>query len=177
MNDTEQKTQPYNDTDQKTHPYIFVFDDFELPYDTTVTINGEKELSISKIIDSGDFVQRTTKKAMEFTFDFTLREKETVKKEVLPLNNKVTRTYTKYFVPNSTNYIFPLQKNKDFFQKVWNKDGIIKLKNSYLNSIGIMEIIIENVQTSVKLGSTDISVRLKAYENIYIESSETTTLI
>lgn len=126
---------------------------YELPYDVIISINGNKLIAQSQIIDGVVAYERITRKPFDIDFSFTLRQ----------INNK--------------KWVFPISELSNFDYNVWTLDGVIDVENSMLNGMGIFKIIIETVQYTTIAGSTDMPVKLKCLEDVYSSQQLGQTLI
>jgi hypothetical protein len=131
-----------------------------LPLDVQISLNGDKLISSSQIIDGVTVYERVTRKPYTIDFDFVLREKTTS-------SGSNTIFNISYNTAGTDQWIFPLDKVAEMFQNIWSKDQVVAVENVYLNKLGIINIIINDIQIGTVRGSTDVPVRLKASEDFY----------
>jgi hypothetical protein len=115
-----------------------------LPQDTIIFLNGEKELAKTQILDGVVVYERICRKPYEIEFEFTLRT----------IN------------PNSNGeYVFPQEDMLDLWNNVWLPDSVVTIDNTYLNKLGIQEMIIERITPVTVRGSKNLPVKIVGYEN------------
>ena len=83
-----------------------------LPIDVVIGLDGDKVIAESKILDGVAVFERISRKPFEINFEFTCREQD-----------------------ESGNYVFPQDTIQELVQTVWQKDQVIQLKNTFLNSL------------------------------------------
>lgn len=157
-------------------PFSLKINGIQLPYDVEFSIKGDKMIAISQIIDGGQLFERVTEKAHQIDFTFVLREYENAKRSIAPLDNSIIRFYNKYVTPTYQKQIYPISELKKIWQSIWKKNEIVKVENSILNSIGIVEIVCQDISLSTKRGFLGIEMKLSGLENMYIDENLTTTI-
>jgi hypothetical protein len=159
-------------TDLETNSVFII----ELPADTTIQTSASKLLAKSQIIDGVAVFERITRAPIELNFDFTYMQYNDGK-PVTPENKAPIMNIFKVGIVKDRNiYQYPINLIKDFYDKIYTKGAVITLKNNYINTaFGIMNIILEDFQTTQERGSMFIGGRLKAYEDFY--SLDATSLI
>jgi hypothetical protein len=152
-----------------------LINDYQLPLDVVISINGRKVIAESQIVDGVEVFERIAKKSMRITFDFTLRGiiKDTTHLGV-PLDRYV-------FPMQSINPLWDATRSNDiieFFKSVWVPDEVVSLKNVLLNGLGINQIIVgDSYEMKTTRGSVDVGIVLKAIENYYSVKLVETSLI
>jgi hypothetical protein len=143
---------------------------FTLPYDVIITINGNKIIAQSQILDGVAVFERVTRKPVEIEFDFVMRSKNTTQR---------TATLGSFSLPlaKQTEWVFPLTETSEMMQKIWIKDQVLEVDNVYLNKLGIKQVILQDIQLTTIRGKTDVPVRIKAIEDYYSTKQQGTTLI
>lgn len=129
--------------DLTNNPSLIIIGGITLSQDTVITLDGEKVIPGSKILDGVYVAEHVGRMPYEIEFKGTLR------------------------ITNSTNTvnIFPQDAIDDLFQNVWIPDTVQKIQNTYLNKLGIQEIIIKKVKSQTVRGSTNLPFTLMAMEN------------
>jgi hypothetical protein len=114
---------------------------YTLPIDVVIGLDGDKVIAESKILDGVSVFERISRKPFEINFEFTFREKDSEGK-----------------------YIFPQEAIKDLMNQIWLFDQVITLKNTFLNSLRIKEVILQPISFSTIRGTTNVICSIKAKE-------------
>jgi hypothetical protein len=130
--------------DLTNNPSLTVIGGITLPADTAIYLNGKKTLAISKILDGVSVVERISREPYEIEFECVLRQAS----------------------PDNTIYIFPQEELDNVWSNVWLPDSVQKVQNTYLNKLGVQEIIIDTITPTTIRGSKNIPLRIHAYENV-----------
>ena len=123
-----------------------------LPIDVVIGLDGDKVIAESKILDGVAVFERISRKPFEINFEFTCREQD-----------------------ESGNYVFPQDTIQELVQTVWQKDQVIQLKNTFLNSLGISNIILQSITFTSIRGNTTVICSIKAKESPDSNNSFATT--
>jgi hypothetical protein len=134
------------------NPSIVKLNGIELPRDVIISIDGEKVLAISKIIDGVIVFEHISRNYFEINFEMTVR------------------SFSEMY-PNK--YVFPEQNVVDIFQKIFIPDSVMSVENTLLNAIGIFEVVIGKVRMTTLRGSTDVPVNIPCYENNQDQNKQT----
>jgi len=118
-----------------------------LPADVLVYIDGEKLIAESQIIDGVSVFERVSRRPYEINFECVVRD-----------------------VDSNGAQIFPQDKLDNIFTAIWLPDSVQTVKNTFLNKLGIQELIIKNISPATVRGSTNIPLRMKCYENVQGQS-------
>lgn len=116
-----------------------------LPTSTQIIVRGEKILAESQIIDGVSVFEHISRKPYEIDFDIVIWQGDN---------------------SNRASTAFPQQQINDIFSLIWLPNSVQKVQNTYLNGLNIQQIIIKSVSPQPKLGSTNVVIRIKAYENM-----------
>lgn len=125
-----------------------------LPVDVIIGLDGNKVIAESKIIDGVVVYERISRKPFEINFEFTCREQDA-----------------------SGRYIFPQNKVKELVENAWAPDKVIPVKNSFLNSLGLMNAVIAPITFTTIRGNTDVICSIKANESPDSNENFNATLI
>jgi hypothetical protein len=128
--------------DLTNNPSLVVIGGTTLPPDTAIYLNGKKVLATSKILDGVSVVERILREPYEIEFECVVRAQQ------------------------AGDYIFPQDALDNIWSNVWLPDTVQKIQNTYLNKLGVQEIIIESVSPTTVRGSKNIPLRIRAYENV-----------
>lgn len=128
--------------DLTNNPSLVVIGGITLPADTAIYLNGKKNLATSKILDGVSVVERISREPYELEFECVVRTQQ------------------------GTGYIFPQDELDNLWSNVWLPDSVQTIQNTYLNKLGIQEIIIESVSPTTVRGSKNIPLRIRGYENV-----------
>jgi len=134
-------------------PWQVFINGVELPSDVLVSLNGEKIIAESKILDGVSVFERICRKPFELNFDFNLR--------ALNILNQ---------------YVFPNEDAYNIITDVWTPDQVVNCQNTFLNKIGINDIVIKNITFVPIRGNTTLPCTLKCLEN-YNSNNQKNTLI
>jgi hypothetical protein len=137
-------------------------DSFQLPLDVDISFSGDKLIAQSQILDGVAVYERVTRKPFEINFSFTLRE------------TQITSSTLGF---HRDRFIFPMELSKEFHQKVWLKDEVLKVDNIWLNKLGILQVVLNDMQVGTKPGNTDIFIKMKCTEDTYSTSQTGKTLL
>ena len=136
-------------TDPTNNPSVVIINGIILPYDVAIYIDGEKIIAESKILDGVSVFEHIARKPYSIEFEFVLRTKN-------PPNTKDSK---------SPEYIFPQKAIQDLWDKVFIPNSILPITNTYLNGLGVTEIIIATITPTTIRGSKNLPVRIKGFEN------------
>ncbi len=139
-------------------PSLVTINGFQLPVDVMITLNNEKVIAESKILDGVAVFERVSRNPMEINFEFTVRQKG-------------------YMPQNLGEYIFPAEILKSLMDDVWLPNAVLTIKNTFLNKIGIIDVIVKSVTIATVRGSTNVPVSLHCLENYNTEISQNTLII
>lgn len=142
----------------------------DLPLDVVISIDGNKIIAQSQILDGVAVFERVTRKPMDIDFDFTVRQNKKTKPEgIIP-----GLTFNK---PTVNNWIFPLDDVNTIFGYHFVPDQVLAVENIFLNKLGIMQLIVADIHIGTARGSVDVPMRLKCLEDFYSTKTQGTTLI
>lgn len=144
-----------------TDPYTI------LPYDIEISIQGEKVLAESKILDGVFVYERILRNPYEIDISFTIRE---IKTQPNDLDWTVQQMAAKDFV-------FPQRVMNRIFTQLWQKDNVLDVYNTMLNRLGIEQVVVKSVNISTVRGSTNVPCRLSCKENFVSTTALGSTLI
>jgi len=141
----------------------------ELSHDCIILLRDEKNLNESKIVDGVMVFQKICRDPFEIEFQFTARE----------VYGSPNADATVYNANGAlSNYIFPQDILQNFIQNIWLKNTIIYIKNSYLNGIGITQIVAKaSPEITTIRGSANVEVKLLCKENYVSSGSYNQTLV
>lgn len=130
--------------DLTNNPSLCIIAGVTLPQDTIVYLTGDKMLVQSQILDGVSVFERILRKPYQIEFEMVIRQK----------------------TADGLGYVFPQDDLYNFWTKVWTPDSVQTVQNTYLNKLGISQIIIESVTPTTVRGSKNLPLRLKAWENV-----------
>lgn len=152
-------------------------DGFVLPFDVQISIDGDKMISETQILDGVSVYEKVTRKAADIEFAFTFRDLKNfqlIGKEVELFSTGKTLPVG---TPQRKLWIFPMDDIVEYIQNIWIKDTVLNVTNSLLNKIGIDKIIVGSYTLTTIRGSIDVPVTLKCKENVYSINSKGGSLI
>ena len=127
-----------------------------MPKDVRIYPPFEKSLVESKILDGPSIVERVGRLAYHIEIECTLTAQRNKDGDVI---NGFSSTQGYYDV-------FPQQYLNEIFSKIIQPDTVIKVDNTFLNGLGISEIIIQKAEPTPQAGSMKIALRISCIENI-----------
>ena len=140
-NNIFQVFQTKNNIDRTNWPSTVVLNDIILPIDVIIALNGEKVIAETKILDGVSVFERVSRKPFEISFDFNLRKVNALKQ-----------------------YIFPNDTAVELMTNVWAVDEVIQCENTFLNALGIKDLIVKSITFATIRGNTNIPCSLKCLE-------------
>lgn len=130
--------------DQTNNPSLVQVGGITLPPDVIILLNGEKIIAISKILDGVAVTEHIGREPYEVEFEFTYRTSN----------------------DNGVTYIFPQDAIDNVWTNVWTPNSVQPLVNTYLNKLGISQLIIRKVHNSTVRGSKNVPARMTCIENV-----------
>jgi len=130
--------------DLTNNPSLVIIGGITLPADTAIYVSGQKVLAQSKILDGVAVIERIMRQPYELEFECVIRQAN----------------------DDNTGYIFPQAELDNVWSKIWLPDSVLPIQNTYLNKLGIQEIIIESITPTTVRGSKNIPLRIRGYENV-----------
>lgn len=145
--------------DPINQPSVTIIGGYLLPPDTLIMLNGKKIITSDSILDGVVVYEHISRKAYELDFDIIVREVGAISGYGLATN--VNEAQQGLMVQP-----FPQQAINDVWTKIWQPDSVQQIQNTYLNGLGILEIIIESISPATVRGSKNVPIKIKAFENI-----------
>ena len=163
----------------KNNPKLVVLNNIQLPWDTKISLENEKEIVISKILDGAYVFERIMIKAAEINIEcnavelannidptfiqkyidygqVTLQEKQ---------NNSATYVTLKEQITNSPFLEFPQLQLRNMYDNIFKINSSIPILSTQLNDIGINELVVKKISFNPRIGSQVVEVRFHCYEN------------
>jgi hypothetical protein len=132
------------EVDLSNYPSLVKLGDVILPSDVAIYLNAEKIIAGSKILDGVYVTEHIGRKPYEIEFEMVVRTQNATDK----------------------NYIFPQKALEEIWNKLWLPNSVVTIQNTYLNGLGIEEMIIEKLTPTTLRGSKNLPVRIKGTENV-----------
>jgi hypothetical protein len=126
--------------DPSNNPRLIIIGNTALPTSTNISLSGKKILAESQIIDGVSVYEHISRKAYEIEFKIMI--------------------YDASNVP-----VFPQSFITNIWDSIWLPNTVQSIRNTYLNSLHIQEIIIESIKPQPRLGSKIVDMVIKAVEN------------
>jgi hypothetical protein len=139
-----------NPPDFANTPSLVIINGVQLPYDTLITIDGKKLLVNSKILDGVNITERILREPYKIDFECVFRKS----------NQTGQINFDKSF------WIFDQDSLNNAWKNIWLPDSVLTVQNTYLNALGVTEIIVESVVPTVYRGNTNIGFKITAIENV-----------
>lgn len=157
--------------DPTNQPSVIVIGGYTLPPDTIIMLTGKKIIAKDAILDGVVVYEHIARHPYEIEFDVIVREDGAIPGYA----NQINTSGQQY-----TQQPFPQIGINNIWRQIWLPDSVQQIQNTYLNGLGILEVIIEEVRPTAVRGSKNIPLKIKAYENIpgqsiIISNSTTTT--
>ncbi len=137
-----------NIIDPTNNPALVILNNITLPGDVIITTSEEKVIAESKILDGVMVFERLSRKPMEIGLTFTFREVNTGQYVNSPLGK----------------YTFPQYLIEQFQTSVWEVDAILPVQNTFLNGIGIYDVVFKSKTMTTIRGNTDVLCSMKCLE-------------
>ena len=144
------------------------FTNIELPHDVIIYLNGEKVIATSKILDGVAVYEKILRNPCEIKFEFTIRQTQA--------QDQNRQDYSVYNLP-SKDFVFPQKVAQNYFNQIWLPDSILSVTNTYLNGLGIFELIIKSIDMQGVRGSTNLPCIINCLENFKSNNENDTSLI
>lgn len=137
-----QRTQPQPIILDPTNlPSSLVIGNIFFPASTQIIPHAQKIIAESQIIDGVTVFEHIARKATEIDF------------EVLIWSNDMTP-------------VFPQQLVNNIWSNIFLPNTVQDVTNTFLNGIGITQVIIKSINPQPRIGSTNVILKIKALENI-----------
>lgn len=130
-------------TDLTNYPSLLIIGNVTMPADTAIYLSGQKVLAQSKILDGVSVIERISREPYELEFECVIRAQD-----------------------ESGNYIFPQDALDNIWTNIWVPDTVQTIQNTYLNKLGIQEMVIDTITPTTVRGSKNIPLRIRGYENV-----------
>lgn len=135
-----------------------------LPPDSKISpLKGEKHIAMTNILDGVPVFEHIQRKAYKIEIEGTFR-----------MQNKGGQTYNNTTPPPGTtgqvNNVFAQGYLQDVWNNAWLPNTVLGVNNTYLNGLGILQIIVESFVTTIDRGKKDIFFVLSAWENVVGQS-------
>jgi|SRR5579859_6972683 len=131
--------------DLSNNPSLIQIGNVYLPSSTQIIVRGEKVIAESQIIDGVSVFEHILRKPYEIDFDITIWQDD----------NNSSKASTS----------FPQQQLNNIWSQLWVPNTVQTLQNTYLNGLGIQQLIVKSIAPQPRLGSTVLIIRIKTYEN------------
>lgn len=155
------KVQPVTQQiDPTNNPSSIMVGGYLLPPDTLVLLNGDKIITSDVILDGVVVYEHIARKPYEIDFDIIARPLGDI--AGYGINTNVNESNPGALQQKS----FPQQAINDIWTKIWQPDSVQPIQNTYLNSLGILEVIIKSISPATVRGTTNVPIKIKAFENI-----------
>ena len=115
-----------------------------LPKDTVIRMEGEKILAESKILDGVNVVEHISRHAYKIEFMGKFRT----------------------LASNGIDYVFPQDTLDDVWNYLFLPNTVLTLTNTYLNKLGIQQVIVTHINPETVRGSKDVPFIIKCIENV-----------
>jgi|ERR1035437_4256910 hypothetical protein len=130
--------------DLSNYPSLVNLGGIVLPPDVAIYLDAEKIIAGSKILDGVYVTEHVGRKPYEIEFEMVIRTQDVYTRE----------------------YIFPQKELENIWNKIWTPNSVVSIQNTYLNGLGIEEMIIEKVTPTTIRGSKNLPLRIKGIENV-----------
>jgi hypothetical protein len=156
-----------NFPDGSNNPSYCVIGGIVLSADIILPLKNDKILAESQIIDGVTVFEHVSRKAAEIDFEFTI-----FPPGVINGTASNTNAYN-----NATT--FNQQSLNAFWSNLWLINSVQDVQNTYLNGLGITQVILKSIAVQPERGKPNIIVKVKALENqiAYSNAFSVNTLI
>ena len=159
---------------------VVVLGGYTLPEDCMISINGDKLIAESQILDGVSVYERVTRKPWQVALDFTMREKDIIQGNNSIIGGGLQTKITKgqYQTAAISQWKFPSKTLAEMVQNTWIPDMVLQVQNSLLNNVfGIFQLVIRSVKVTTIRGSINVPITLNCSEDYYSTKSQGTTLL
>lgn len=139
--------------DGTNDPSYITIGGIQLSGNVIIPVKNEKVIAQSQIIDGVEVFEHISRKSAEIDFDFTIFPNGVI---------QGTADKTNAFYGVNT---FNQQVLNQFWNTLYLPNSVQAVQNTYLNGLGINQIIIKSISVVPRPGSPNITVKLKALEN------------
>ena len=150
---------PQTFSDAANTPYLVKLGGITLPPDVIVRLKDKKDLVMSLILDGVSVYERILRHPFEIDFEFTVRMQNIG-------GTNYNNTTPPQGLTGTINNVFPQDYVDDILNDVFFPDSIQNITNSFLNKIGIQQVIIADVDIATVRGSTNVPMKIRCYENV-----------
>ena len=115
-----------------------------LPGDTIIRIEAEKIIAESKILDGVNVIEHIGRHPYKIEFSGKFRS----------------------LASNGIDYVFPQDLLDDNWNYLWLPNTVLTLTNTYLNKLGIQQVVITSLNPEKVRGSKDVPFIIRCIENV-----------
>ena len=172
--------QPFN---AQNNPKLVILNGYQLPWDTVISLDDEKEIAVSQILDGVAVFERIVRKPCDINIECSAAEllnnlRPTFMQKIASGGNVSIQdqTPTGDFVTLRDQWTnppwveFPQWQLRFMFEKMFLPNQVQEIISTQLNDIGITQLIIKKISIMPKVGSKVVNVRFQCYEN-YVGTS------
>ncbi len=125
--------------DPSNNPSGLTIGNLVFPASTQIIPKGKKIIAESQIIDGVTVFEHVSRKATELDFEVLLWE-------------------------NGSNVRFPQDRINAIWNNLFIPNSVQPVVNTWLNNLGISQLIIESISPKPRIGSTNVVLKIKAFE-------------
>lgn len=173
--------QPFN---AQNNPKLVILNGYQLPWDTVISIDNEKEIAISQILDGVAVFERILRKPAEIKIECSAAEllnnlqptfmqkiatggavsiqDQTPNGDIVTLRDQWT---------NPPWVEFPQWQMRFMYENMFLPNKVQDIISTQLNDIGINQVIVKKISMMPKIGSKVVNVIFQCYENFVGTSS------
>jgi hypothetical protein len=159
-----------DDSDFTNSPSVVKINGIQLPLDTLILLDDEKIIAESKILDGASIFEKVSRKPFSINFEFTIRQR--INEKFDTVRQSATNTINTSLTGRGR-FVFPQSVIENYIENIYKPDQVVKIENTYLNGIGITELIIKSATLTTIRGNTDVMGSLKCFENYNSIEGET----
>lgn len=130
--------------DLTNNPSLLIVGGITCPSDTIIYLTGNKIIAMSNILDGVSVFEHISRRPYELEFEFVVRQKSA----------------------DGNGYVFPQDDFYNIWTKIWIPNSVLTLQNTYLNKLGIQEIVVQNMSPTTVRGTKNLPVKFQAWENV-----------
>jgi len=130
-----------------------------MPPDTVIIPDAEKLLVKTNILDGVSAFERILRFASFMELRGTVRMQDID-------GTRYNNTTPPAGLTGNINNVFPQEYINDIWEYVFLPNTVLVLKNSFLNGIGIQQVIVEKMSYMPGQGTTNVGYRLGVWENV-----------
>lgn len=139
---------PLAPPDPSNNPSLIIINGFTLPPDTHYEFEPEKIIARDRIFDGIPVFEHIAEEAVDIQFEGKFR----------------------FTDDHGTTYQFPQSVVENWWTTVYKPNSVLGITNTFLNNLGIMQLVVRKAKITPIKANTDVSFRIECWENVVGQS-------